>query len=60
MALWERGGGHLKLVTYKVTYLKLDARTGLRCYRKQMFTQLQPKALLTRIYVVKGEVFSGQ
>ena len=54
------GGKHLKLVTYKVMYLKLDTRTGHRCYREQMFTQLQPKALWARIYVVKGEVFSGQ
>lgn len=55
-----RGGIHLKPVTYKVMYLKLDTRTGHRCYRKSVFTQLQPKALLARIYVVKGKVFSGQ
>lgn len=58
MALWRRI--HLKPVTYKVMFLKRNTITGHRCYRKPMFTQLQPKALLARIYVVKGKVFSGQ
>lgn len=38
-----RGGIHLKPVTYKVMYLKLDTRTGHRATESQCLPSSNPK-----------------